>query len=287
MNSPTNSLRIKTDSLTDIFIEAFEVIEAVAQSVGINYLIVGATARDLVFQHALGANVERATRDIDLTILVSTWEQYQAFVEKLVSRGLEQHDRILHRLYFKHGNQQIPLDIVPFGSIADEHGSISWPPDYNTTMSVLGFAEAWSEAWRIQLENGPTINVVSPAGICLLKLVSWCDRPVTLRGKDAQDIAYLIDEYIKVPGVSDLIYDEGLMEKHEFEQSHAVAEKLGKDTRDICSAATHEFITTRLFNNPDSFERFVRDMGVVDEYDVNTGLRLMEILARAFTDSEQ
>lgn len=37
-----------------------------AQALGINYLVVGAMARDLVLVHGFNATIERGTKDVDL-----------------------------------------------------------------------------------------------------------------------------------------------------------------------------------------------------------------------------
>ena len=42
----------------------------------IRYMLVGATARDLLLYHVFGHPVTRATYDLDFAILVDSWEQF-------------------------------------------------------------------------------------------------------------------------------------------------------------------------------------------------------------------
>ena len=55
-------------------------------------------------------------------------------------------------------------------------------------MTVLGFAEAAEHALAVQIDNDPeiVIPVASPAGVSILKMVSWTERE-EFKGKDASD----------------------------------------------------------------------------------------------------
>ena len=63
VNAP---MRTIADKLPEGLTELYQVINKHATALGITYLVVGATARDIVLVHGYGANVERGTRDIDL-----------------------------------------------------------------------------------------------------------------------------------------------------------------------------------------------------------------------------
>ncbi|MBL7004780.1 MAG: hypothetical protein ISR69_12250 [Gammaproteobacteria bacterium] len=58
-------------------IELFKTVDSIAKNLEIKYLVVGATARDLVFHYGLGAVVKRATADIDFGIQVESWQQFK------------------------------------------------------------------------------------------------------------------------------------------------------------------------------------------------------------------
>ena len=60
-------------------------------------------------------------------------------------------------------------------------------------MSVTGFNEAFKHALDVKIANNPNLNikVASPAGMLLLKLISWLEKEHGVRRKDAMDIFYL------------------------------------------------------------------------------------------------
>jgi len=60
-------------------------------------------------------------------VLVSDWNQFQALKQALVGTGKFNSTRQTQRLMYE---DEFPVDIVPFGGIAQDEGSISWPPEY-------------------------------------------------------------------------------------------------------------------------------------------------------------
>lgn len=57
----------------------YSVIDNAARELDIPYVVVGASARDLVLHYGYGATIKRATADIDFGIQVSDWETFEAF----------------------------------------------------------------------------------------------------------------------------------------------------------------------------------------------------------------
>lgn len=169
-----------------------------ARELSIDYLVVGAMARDLVLVHGFDANTERGTRDVDFGINVASWDEFNVLKDSLMEAGYAPDERKVHRLTHD-DNEGLPweIDIVPFGKIADENNRISWPPREDIVMNVRGFTEAFEHALEVQISEAPDIiiPVVSPAGFALLKLVSWLDREVELRPKDASDFLYTTQSY--------------------------------------------------------------------------------------------
>ncbi len=50
--------------------------DAVAHDLGIEYLVGGALARDLILLHVFGKETGRATRDVDLGICIDDWAAF-------------------------------------------------------------------------------------------------------------------------------------------------------------------------------------------------------------------
>lgn len=68
------------DASTDpeLAVEAAVLAEVVraAAAVGVEVLVIGAVARDILIRHLLGARPERATKDVDVAVAVPDWAAY-------------------------------------------------------------------------------------------------------------------------------------------------------------------------------------------------------------------
>jgi predicted nucleotidyltransferase len=221
-------------------------IAAVAQVItelGMPWVIIGATARDLVLHHGHGANIQRATQDVDFAIEVPDWSAFEAVKERLCAQGLHA-TKASHRLVDSAGGV---IDIVPFGHIRDEQATIAWPPTSEIEMNVLGFQEACDHAQWVRLREEPALDVpvATPAGLTLLKLIAWTDRSVDLRRKDALDLGYLLSTYEQIPDIRDALYEDentGIMEGYDWDLSLAAAHLLGRHTRAIARSDTQQRI---------------------------------------------
>lgn len=102
-----------------------------ADACGVEIMVVGATARDILIRHVVGSVPERATADIDVAVAVSSWSDLRRLTEPFVRRTGSEH---------KFEVQQAEVDIIPFGAIEDANRTITWPDDHR--MNVFGFQEA-------------------------------------------------------------------------------------------------------------------------------------------------
>jgi len=87
-------------------------VNNVATQLNIPYIIVGATARDLILHHGYGAAVQRATCDIDIAVQVDSWVSFEMVKQELCVRNFTE-TPMQHRLTNSTGK---PIDIVPFGA---------------------------------------------------------------------------------------------------------------------------------------------------------------------------
>jgi predicted nucleotidyltransferase len=85
----------------------------------------------------------------------------------------------------------LPVDIIPFGGVAENGDFIEWPPNSSFKMSVTGFRECYQHVVQVKITDKPelAINVVSLAGLTILKLISWHERS-DRRQKDASDLIF-------------------------------------------------------------------------------------------------
>lgn len=139
----------KIDPLT---VSILSHIQQVASEESIPMFVVGATARDILLEVAHGIAPKRATVDIDIAALLENWLQFDRFKEALIQSADFESGRETQRLIFK---SRLPVDLVPFGGIAETDDYIEWPPDRNFRMSVVGFEECYRHSNLIQLTKSP------------------------------------------------------------------------------------------------------------------------------------
>ena len=262
----------------------FRTVDQLMQQLAIPYIVIGATARDLVLHYGYGTGVERATQDVDFAIELPDWAAFDALKEKLAAAGFEL-TREQHRL--KHEGSVV--DIVPFGGVEDEGAFIAWPPKGDVVMSALGFQEASENADRVQVDNEPEliVPVATPAGMALLKLIAWLDRAQEKRLKDAQDLSYLLGSYEKIPAISEALYSDewlGILQGYDWELTQAAAHMLGHDAASIARPQTRraiqelsgdekkmELLTSEMCRSRDELE-YDRNSGLVSAFMKGFGL---------------
>lgn len=199
--------------------------------------IVGATARDILLESTYGISPKRATIDIDIAVLLESWSQFDRVKKALIQNPDFEPGRETQRLIFR---GRLPLDLVPFGKIAGKDDQLEWPPDRNFRMSVAGFEECYRHSIPIKLGKNPdlVVQVVSLAGLAILKLISWKDN-VERRRKDAPDLCFIIQNYLDA-GNLDRLFHEALdiVESEDYDYELASARLLGRDMLKLASAST-------------------------------------------------
>lgn len=246
------------------------------------YIIVGATARDLVLHYGYNTPVQRATKDLDFAVEVESWEAFNNVRDALIQKGCTMDSLVQHRLY---SENDWPIDIVPFGGVENTHASIKWPPDDNPEMDVRGFKEASDNAQDVLISDNPQlkIRVVTPEGLMLLKLIAWADRPTELRKKDADDVRYLLTNYLVTKNVQEDIYNDqhaAELEYYGWDPDLAACSLLGKECRKIAAPGTSaEILKLNESNSNENIERIADEMTNTQP---EKNLKLLDAFMRGF-----
>ena len=241
-------------------IEALYSIKTIADSLNISFFIIGASARDYLFEHCHRMTTLRKTQDIDLGVEVADWERFDKLTNSLIATGGFKASSTKHRVLF----EDLIIDIVPFGANADEHKKISWPPEHEVMMSLLGFQEAYECSITIRLSSDPQLDVkvATLPGLALMKLISWKEQYPN-RPKDAEDLLFLMKKYGDA-GNADRLYGEKqtLMEEEGFDIELAGTRLLGQDMATIADPDTLKQITAILEEETQEQSRYhlVTDM---------------------------
>lgn len=83
-----NSLDL-SGKIDPVTIDLYRVINSIATKLNISYVVVGATARDYVLHYGYGADIRRATTDIDFGIEVESWVIFKKLKDTLQKINLK------------------------------------------------------------------------------------------------------------------------------------------------------------------------------------------------------
>lgn len=264
----------------DVIVDVLRALDEAARDVGVLYFVAGAMARDIVLRHVLGFETSRATRDIDLAVHVSDWEQFAALRERLVaSRRFSTRGDAAQRVYYESG---FPVDLVPFGGVVHDDGMLRWPPDRAIVMNVTGYAESLAGALSVELAPGTVVPVASLPALAMLKAFAWLDRGGRDR-KDAQDLALLFRKYADTIDSSELhAADADILLDVDYDFERASPRLLGRHIRKL---ALPETVSNLLRNlGEDSIRRgmaidMARDMTHLDDPVATADQQLRDFIA--------
>lgn len=194
---------------------------------GADFLVVGAMARDLLLHYGQGVPITRATTDIDFGVAVGSWDEFRKLGGACLesghfTSGPPGNHRLLHR-------SGVPLDLIPFGGVEREDGTIEWPED-NAVMVVLGYREARATSTQILLPDKMPVATVCLPMLAILKLMAWSERHTYTPQKDASDLFLVLRNYLNDENTVRL-YEVGahLLEREDFDYEVAGAWLAGYD----------------------------------------------------------
>ncbi len=250
------------------FIDALLEVKNVADTLDIPFFVVGAIARDLILEHCHSIKSLRITQDIDLGVKIPDWEKFKSLSEDLLSTGKFSKTKDKHRIVYN----DVYIDIVPFGPIADKDYRIKWPPENEIIMSTLGFEEAYKSAITVRLSKQPQLEIKIPSipGLALMKLISWRDK-YPERKKDAEDLFFIMKKY-EYCGIESRLYEKEtpLLEEEGFDNCLAGIRLLGRDMAKMSNPVTLDKIKEILSNETadKSGYRLISDMiSMHDDFD--------------------
>lgn len=258
-----NTLFDVSDAIDAAFKSLLCSVTNVATESDTSWFLTGAMARDLVLEFVYGIRAGRATRDVDLGVMVANWFRYKELKERLCATGdFSKDSKLAHRLYYQNAYQ---LDLIPFGAIEHHDGTIAWPPEYDVKMRVLGFADAWRHSLSLRIAANCEIRVLSLPGLMLLKLIAWEDRHLETPKKDASDIALLLRQYSDAGNLDRLYNDHSnILEADAFDLGLAGSRLLGRDLAKLLNPATEALILGILERetNPAQSEMLITELAV-------------------------
>lgn len=200
-------------------------IKARAETVGLEFMLVGAVARDLIHR-GLGFDSRLArTTDVDIAISVPDREAYQRLVSGLEAEG---DTRIRFRVH------NVPVDFIPFGKIERPPGTAE-PHLDGHRIDVFAIQEVFDSADSYHLPEGVFVRVPTVAGYAAMKIKAWIDIGHLGWTKHARDFNYVCSWYRNTPTLISSLYsvgvDDDLLVLADFDQDLAAMYLLGRRIR--------------------------------------------------------
>jgi len=236
----TNILFNLSGKIEKPLVDALYLLKGIADSFGIPFFVVGAFSKDLILKHGYGIEPRRKTGDIDLGVEVANWEQFEKLKESLIATG--QFSPAPDKQRLRCGT--ILIDILPFGPITKNDKRISWPPEHEIIMSMVGFEEAYEYSITSRLSSDPELDIkfASLPGLAIMKLISWNEKYPN-RKRDAEDLLFIMNKYEEA-GNSERLYEEDLplLQEEKFDTTLAGARLLGRDMAIISAPRTVQIV---------------------------------------------
>lgn len=221
-----STFNLPTDKIPDHLRQVVLAIQEILGEKAYDFILIGATARDLILdgQYNLGAG--RVTLDVDFALYVPEWDSYAEMIKTLLASGRFSATKVMHKLIY---NDNCEVDIVPFGEIQDENGEYTWPPDFIQSMNVAGFMEIKNQCITFQVEGEEIIIQAAPIhAIYFMKILAWNDRKHK-DDKDGKDQGFILSNYIALK--YEALYDDyqDIVESEDWDTITSCARILGRD----------------------------------------------------------
>jgi len=257
-----------SNELDSFYLDIFTKVDNAAASHRIQFCIVGASAMYILIKYYYNNELRlRTTADIDLSIMINDWQKFNEFSQTLINNfGFIKTD-IEHRLMYN----GIPIDIIPFGPIANPDKTINWLST-GRQFNVMGFEETLNFSVPLQICNEPLliINFASIAGITVLKLLAWSDA-FPKRKKDAEDFFLLLNNYGDFGNLERMFEEKTILNSYnaDFDSYQASAMLLAYDIQNMADPDTIAEILFILDPSGDKFEKLIIDIIGNKEYETN------------------
>ena len=259
--------------------ELITLVVRAADELDIDIMLIGAWARDYWAKHFEMKGNIRTTFDIDFACQLAVWNDFDRLRKYLRDRcGLREDARKVLSLWLR---DEVSMDIVPCGRIADENGMVTWPPDYENTLCVLGYDTAKEYAETIAFGERK-VKIIKLHWLALLKLQSYVGNPAE-RAKDLNDLFFVAKNYFDCIDADTRIYaengaDSDLLAAGDFDLWVAGAELIVRDCLRDNSA-----ITSKVMAGIRRFDQFklCMDFGFLNKIKYDLAEKMISAFTRA------
>lgn len=191
------------------------------------YTLVGSFARDYWIHDVCGMPRGADTKDVDISILVSSFTSYRARLKSLHGlRGTGLAFRVA----------DVVVDIIPFGSDIAPGGILEPVP--GVTLDVTGMAESVESGVTITAGER-TLQVPTLASMIGLKLIAWDYRRDSTH-KDARDLGPLLRATYHEPFEAEVWADESAGARWGYDDLLMGPYRAGRELRSTWQPSSRE-----------------------------------------------
>lgn len=252
----------KYDLQNDLLAETLQELSVCYAELGAEVYVVGAAARDLAMRLLKMQNATRRTLDLDVAVLLQDWQQYEHLTTILLQHHFIKSAEKQRFIYTGvSGQNQYEVDIVPFGTIADNE-TLAWPPEGSPVMSVRCFEDVMQAADKVTVDETFSFRIAPLSGQFLIKLDTWQDRRLKTK-KDAADMVYILQNvYIAYALNSNGLPPEIDINAEQFDVTVAGAEWIASDLKKILTSEHRIYYATLIQRELDREENssLINDM---------------------------
>lgn len=209
-------------------------LRSAATPMGVEFLLIGAGARDLLFRYACDIPAARQTMDVDFAVAVADWAAFEQLRRALVEgqQFREQPGVALHR--FRHVATDLPLDVVPFGGVERADRTLAWPNAPKAIFDCFGMQEALAAPVSVLLPGRVPVLVASIPALMILKATAWVDRKDEHPGRDATDLLFFLSNYMDCDNFDRVVEGQAdLLDDPNFDYETAGARLLARDVAEL------------------------------------------------------
>jgi predicted nucleotidyltransferase len=209
--------------MAEVSLKALMAVEEAAEQLSLQTYLVGALAREVIFDLPVFGDARRQTNDVDAVVEVEGWQQFEQLEAVLLRHGFTKAKEF--RYVYWDGTE---LDLLPYGGVEDSDGNLVW--DAPRRISMRGFRSAATDL-RIEERNGISFRVVNLPGFLVLKCFAFRDRH-GWENKDLSDICLVLESATSLLATDILKYlGSELADLPRFEL--ATPYYLGRKARDL------------------------------------------------------
>ena len=234
----------------------------------IRFVLIGALVPALLIDLKNSENKiygSRETKDIDCSINIDNWEEYDIIIQDLFKIGFKRRESVPEHKFF-YGD--IAFDIIPFGSNIVQNDLLVWPQS-GKQMNLSGFDAMFQFARSKKITKDISVPIIPLPLSVFSKILAYLDRE---DNRDLEDIFYILEHYEEVE-VSERRFDIVGIEGISYDNSGAFL--IGQDLKKYVSISSLKHVHTFLNSFDDIYEPIVQRTSRLTNKDPDMVLELI------------